>query len=270
MRGSLVASVVISATALVGMSSGVRAADIPAKGVAPVAYSAFAPHSGWYAYVGASIPLTRPTDSLKEEGCVFLCGGSSKLGADDAAGVIFGAGYRWNQHFRTDLRIGHGWAAVSGTTTRLPPAIGAGAVPIVVPDTGQTTGNISGWGGGLNFYWDLRPTMGAWLGNFEPFVGVGVGYARVAFSNFTYASPAVGTFVWPNVVDSAFGYTLTAGTGYRLTRNWVIDVAYIWRDFGTFKSQAISPSALGAAAPPTVFSGDLSGHAVDVGVRYEF
>jgi opacity protein-like surface antigen len=269
MRWAFVASVAIAsaATALVGISSGVQAADMPAKGpaVAPVSYSAFAPNTGWYGYIGTSIPLDRSTNSLKEDGCVFFCNpAGSKLGADDAAGVIFGAGYRWNQHFRTDLRIGHGWAAVSGSTTRLAPAPGA-------PETGQTTGNISGWGGGLNLYWDLKPTLGPWLGNFEPFVGAGVGYARVTFSNMTFAGPVTGVWIFPNVTDSAFGYTLTAGTGYRLTRNWVIDVAYIWRDFGTFKSQPTRPSNLFAGVPgTTTFSGDLSGHAVDVGVRYEF
>lgn len=262
MRWSIVASAVVTATAIVSAtgSSSLFAADIPTKAAGP-AYSAFAPNTGWYAYVGTSAPLTRPTNSLKEDGCTFICGGESKLGADNAWGAISGIGYRFNPYFRMDFRLGYGWAAVSGTTNRRAPAPGA-------PDVGQTTGDVSGWGSGLNFYLDLKPFWGAWLGNFEPYIGAGVGYARVTFSNMVFNSQTGGSTTWPNVTDSAFGYTLTAGTAYRLNRNWLFDVAYIWRDFGKFASGAISPT--NKVQPASNFSGDLSGHAIDVGFRYEF
>jgi len=274
MYRSSVVRVAISVTvvASLGVFGHAQAADMPAKAQrAPGSYSVFSPNTGWYGYVGTSIPITKPGNDLNEDSCVYLCGPSPEIEADTAYGAIFGAGYRFNPYFRVDFRLGYGWAAVSGTATRLAPSlVGIG----FLPDSGTITGNVSGWGTGLNFYLDLKPFWGPWLGNFEPYIGVGVGWARVTFSSYVFSSPKSGITNWPNITDSSFGYTLTAGTAYRINRHWLFDVAYIWRDFGTFESGTIAPTSSSLLpAPPyptTSFSGSLSGHAIDLGVRYEF
>lgn len=135
-----------------------------------------------------------------------------------------------------------------------------------------------------NGYYDL-PKMG----KFEPYVGAGVGVSRIAWAQEVDAITCVPTdpSVFPEAcvvpglqqpidgeivtfggqkstgVDYLFSYALTAGTGYRVSDNLIIDAHYRYLSSGP---DDIDYSTSGAAH---FGSGGFGVHQVRMGLRYE-
>lgn len=258
-RFTVTAAFVIAVMSI-GWGGYARAADMAAKTPpTPVPYS-----GSWYGYGGTSIPITDEPNKLTDSGCVYITACSTTMHADSAWGAIGGIGYRFSPYWRVDLRGGYGEAEVSAKNVA-GHALGVAA-------TGNLSGDVSGGAVAVTGYLDFKPFFApGTLGNFEPYVGVGVGVARASFTNYTFASTGgVGvTLVWPNVNATALGWVTTVGTGYRFARDWLIDVGYIYRDYGRFKSGQIVPGGI-VGLPASSFSANLSGSAIDLGVRYEF
>jgi opacity protein-like surface antigen len=240
-----------------------QAADLAAKVTPPPVVQQW---TGWYAITGSSFPLGRDPNSLTESGCVYLCG-KVDLGIDTGYSLFAGAGYRFSPSWRADLQFQYGSAQVSNNNVvgHLPAAGFTGL--------GQLHGTIGGTTVALDGYYDFAPLFApGTLGNFEPYVGAGVLYTSAAATNITWASSTgIGvTATFPNTTATSFGWQAIAGTAYRLTRNWLVDVAYIYRDYGRFHSGNITPSGLPAAAPTSSFTAAAQGSGMNVAVRYEF
>ncbi len=73
----------------------------------------------------------------------------------------------------------------------------------------------------LNGYYDF-PNSSA----FTPFIGAGIGYARVELNDFVMASDQLGSYD-----DSVFAYQVGAGVGYAVSEKIVLD--YKYRYFAT-------------------------------------
>ncbi len=259
-RKIVVASVAI---ACVSFLVPAKAADVAVK-AAPVPY---ATPTGWYAISGASFPLGKDPSTLSENGCVYLCT-SVDLGVDSGYSAFAGGGYRFSPYWRADIQIQYATASVSNDN------VTGMLVPFGFAGPGTLHGRFTATTVALNGYFDIAPLFapGA-LGNFEPYVGAGVLFSHATAKDFKWVSTGgLGvTATFPNITDNAWGWQIIAGTAYRLTRNWLVDVAYIYRDYGKFESGNIAPGGLPVApAPLSIFNTKASGSGMNVAVRYEF
>ena len=245
-----------------------RAADLPSKApvrAAPIPYDI---PTGWYAITGASFPLGKAPSKMSENGCVYLCT-TVNLNVDSGYSMFAGAGYRFSPFWRADIQIQYASAEVSNkNVTGTLPAFGFNG-------SGNLHGRLNATTVATNGYFDIAPLFGPRaLGNFEPYVGAGVLYTHAAATDFTWVSTtgAAVTASFPSITDTAWGWQVTAGTAYRLNRNWLVDVAYIYRDYGKFQSGNIAPGGLpgGASAPLSSFSTKSAGSGMSAAVRYEF
>ncbi|MFN3513080.1 MAG: outer membrane protein [Phenylobacterium sp.] len=112
-------------------------------------------------------------------------------------------------------------------------------------------GDVSGSAGGdaqilagfANAYYDFNPG-----GQWRPFVGAGLGFGQVKVD-----SPLI------DDEDTGFAYQLKAGVGYRFDERLTGEVAY--------RYLGVTDIELGSG--PTKIDGDVSTHAVTVGLRYQ-
>jgi outer membrane protein OmpA-like peptidoglycan-associated protein len=113
-------------------------------------------------------------------------------------------------------------------------------------------GDIHAWTGMLNGYYDFNRG-----GGIEPYVGVGVGSARLNASAFE--GP-----VSPRVDDdvAALAYQGMAGIAFGLGEQLDIDVGY--------RYLAAPDAGFNGTTPTTKYTGDYVHQAVTVGLRYQF
>ncbi len=83
-----------------------------------------------------------------------------------------------------------------------------------------------------NLYDDFRPES-----NFDPYIGLGIGYANVRFGNFYGYDSATSTQYALDASDSAFAYQAIAGFKVRLNPSVSLDFAYNWFMLGNIKLQ---------------------------------
>ncbi len=251
--------------------------------------------SGWYlrgditaALNGARIQssYSSDTDTTSEE---------SDQNYRDMIGFDIGAGYRFTNNFRADLTLSHFLSGELETTRTADPINCRGYR--IDPGSGSfidtniqncsfydlseyNTFALMGTG-----YLDLNP-----IGNFQPFVGAGVGIARVRWNettNGTICAPlAEGPVVEgcngiggdqpePNKVYKAGGvvaagvdyrlaYSLTAGFAYRLSQNLLLDASYKFTGVG--HTMGI---ASGSTKAQSTAKNGFGLHQINVGFRYE-
>lgn len=134
--------------------------------------------------------------------------------------------------------------------------------------TDEYSASKSEWLFLANAYADL----GTWHG-FTPFVGVGVGGARVTIHDFRdVCTTCVGGGVAFGETNSKwnFAWALHAGVAYRITKSLQFEASYRYLDLGDGESGDLY-TYLGANAivNPMVFK-HLTSHDVRVGFRYNF
>ncbi|HZH28085.1 MAG TPA: outer membrane beta-barrel protein [Azospirillaceae bacterium] len=101
---------------------------------------------------------------------------------------------------------------------------------------------------------------------FTPYVGVGVGVARVGLDVSGAAGATRGEIDGP---DNAFAYQGILGVGYALTRNLTLDLSY--RYFGTAGTDHEGDAVVGGTRVGLDYDTDrLHNHTLMVGVRYAF
>jgi OmpA-OmpF porin, OOP family len=160
----------------------------------------------------------------------------------------------------TDLEFDTGWAGLGtvgygfGNGLRLELELGY-RTNDVDSISGQATanGDANVWSGMLNLLYDI-PTGTS----FTPYIGAGLGYARVKFDG---AGPLNGAAVSVDDSDSVFAYQGILGVAYGLTQN--LKLALDYRYFGTQDPE------FNASNGVTV-DGEYSAHTVLVGLRWEF
>lgn len=70
---------------------------------------------------------------------------------------------------------------------------------------------------------DFRPGT-----KFDPYLGIGIGYAAVHYGNYNGYNPSTGTWSSLSSLDSVFAYQVLAGFKLNLSRSIALDLAYNW------------------------------------------
>lgn len=177
---------------------------------------------------------------------------------DGAPFLAAGLGYRWNRWFRTDVT---GEYRSRSDFTGLDIANAAGTL---IPD--NYTAQKSEWLAMFNGYIDL----GTWHG-ITPFVGAGVGAARITIHDFTDVGPTVASVAFGgDHSEWNFAWALHAGLGMEITDALTLELAYRYLDMGDAESgDLVTYTGINAIDNPMIFK-DITAHDLKLGVRYTF
>ncbi len=172
-------------------------------------------------------------------------------------------GYSFADHFRTDLEFSHRRAGNSGGFTEnvqafVPCGEFAGD-PCLDP---ATRGRVSAQSVMANAYYDFMTE-----GRFRPYLGAGVGVARVDMNIVTTATlNDAGTEDF-SLVDgdkTSFAWQVAAGTGFVLSEGLLLTVGYRYFQGG-------SPSIPGHARfTPFALKDTFESHSLEAGLRVRF
>jgi opacity protein-like surface antigen len=220
----------------------------------------------------------------------------------DALNVGVGVGYRINDMFRADAGIDHIFDSSFGSTQLVAPTgpclgigeyvdTGTGVIymgPYAITnclreDKASYTANIAM----ANLYADLATISG-----FTPFLGAGLGMARISWTEETNsitcvpvdptlhregcvaggtaAQPALNSiYTEPGIVNNGtdwrVAFSLTAGVAYQLTKNVIVDTSYKFTSVGGGTGSIPYGSTPGSSMAEDGFGL----HQVKMGLRYE-
>ena len=256
----------LAAGAATLISSMAFAADMPIAAPPPM-YAPPAPPAdfgGWYLRgdVGMTNQSAKRIDSATAQAFPTQTVG---LGFDSSPLFDLGVGYRFNNWFRTDL-IGQyrGKANLHGSDN-----VTLGAADF---EANNYSGSKSEWVVMANAYVDL----GTWW-CITPFIGAGVGGARVSINGFTDAGIAnngggalPGLAYADNVSKWNLAWAVHAGLAYKVTPNFTVELAYRYLDMGdgltgdlrTFDGSGVN------TINPTTFK-NITSHDLKLGVRWD-
>jgi len=190
---------------------------------------------------------------------------SQKLSFNTAGIFGLGAGYRFNNWFRADVTGEYRGNSQFHGTDQITYVGGVGT------DTYRAT--KSEWVVLANGYVDL----GTWWG-VTPFVGAGVGGARVSIANFTdhgistplLPGPALTSLTFgDNVAKWNFAWALHAGVAYRVTPNFTVELAYRYLDMGNGLTGDLRTfDGTNDTVNPTTFK-NITSHDMKLGLRWD-
>jgi opacity protein-like surface antigen len=251
----------IAAGAASLMSTAVLAADLP---LAPPPYipPPVEDFGGWYLRgdIGFSNQKVNHLSNALEANLLT----QSQKADFNSAGIFgLGAGYRFNNWFRADVT---GEYRASSTLN--------GYEVNTFDDAGtlrsgfnKYTGNKSEWLVMANAYADL----GTWW-CVTPFIGAGVGAARVTMANYTDVGQVSGIGPSSAYADSAskwnFAWAVHAGLAYQINPSLTLELAYRYLDMGDgITGDVITYTGTNNINNPTTFK-NLTSHDLKLGVRW--
>jgi opacity protein-like surface antigen len=188
---------------------------------------------------------------------------SQNLGFNTAGIFGLGAGYKFNNWLRADLT-----GEYRGNSQFF------GKDVLTFPggfNTDTYHATKSEWVVLANAYVDL----GTWW-CMTPFIGAGVGGARVSINNFTDQSitnaglgAQPGLAFGDNVSKWNFAWALHAGVAYKVTPNFTVELAYRYLDMGDGLTGDLRTfDGVNAINNPTTFKG-ITSHDLKLGVRWD-
>lgn len=251
----------IAAGAASLMSTAALAADLPPPPMyVPPPVEDF---GGWYLRgdIGISNQRVKRLDNALD---ATLISQRQTLGFDSAGIFGLGAGYRFNNWFRADV-TGEYRAGATFSGLDLNTFSNAGVLSYGADNYRAIK---SEWLFMGNVYADL----GTWW-CITPFVGVGVGGARVTIANFTdqgLAGPGLGPS--SAYADTAskwnFAWAVHAGLAYQINPSMTMELAYRYLDMGDGITGDIRPfDGPGAINNPMTFK-HITSHDLKLGVRW--
>ena len=181
----------------------------------------------------------------------------------NTAGIFgLGVGYKVNNWFRADVTGEYRGNSQFHGTDRITYLGGVGI------DTYNATKNE--WVVLANAYIDL----GTWW-CITPFIGAGVGGARVSIANFTdqgilSGGPPVASLAFgDNVAKWNFAWALHAGVAYKVTPNFTVELAYRYLDMGNGLTGDLHTfDGTNGIVNPTTFK-SITSHDLKLGVRWD-
>ncbi|WP_083841351.1 outer membrane beta-barrel protein [Bradyrhizobium sp. STM 3843] len=242
------------------------AADMP---IAPPPVYAPPPadFGGWYlrGEIGFSNQRTSNVHYTRESAYTPMTS-FSQTTAFDTAGIFgVGVGYRFNNWFRADVTGQYrGNSNFKGTDRFTATAFGT-------PYSGidNYSASKSEWLVLANAYVDL----GTWW-CITPFIGAGVGGARVTISNFT--DTGINSFTGvpsfasaPSASKWNFAWAAHAGVAYQVNTNLVLELAYSYVDMGEGRT-GILTAYDGTTTGNYYKFKDITSHDLKLGVRWNF
>jgi opacity protein-like surface antigen len=183
------------------------------------------------------------------------------MGFDASPLFGLGIGYYFNDWLRFDLTGEYRSKANFHGTQVI--TSGGGTI------TDEYSGSKSEWLFLLNGYVDL----GTWNG-FTPFVGAGVGMSRNTISSFRDVCTVCGTTGSVAFGDDQskwnFAWALHAGVGYKVSKNFTIELAYRYVDLGNAQSGDLYDYfGTNNINNPMEFN-HLTSHDIKLGLRFNF
>lgn len=133
---------------------------------------------------------------------------------DNSWAIGAGVGYKW-EWLRTDLTVDYGFKTKFTSDS-----------PLASSDITAKVDNVTG-------LWNAYGDLGTWWG-FTPYIGGGIGFARLQVSDFHVKSSGVSTAPSNDVWNFAWAYM--AGISYKVTGNYLIDVGYRHINMGDIDS----------------------------------
>jgi outer membrane protein OmpA-like peptidoglycan-associated protein len=163
-------------------------------------------------------------------------GASNDVDFDLGYGLLAKLGYGFMDNFRTELELGYRSNDIDSTS-----AAGVNA-----------SGDVNAWTAFVNGYYDFMPKS-----QFNPFVGLGLGMARV---NVDSARVNATRVIDDN--DTVAAYQGIVGASYALADNWLLTADY--RYTASFSDLDLRSTT------GTKVEADWSNHAVMLGLTYRF
>ncbi len=183
---------------------------------------------------------------------------------DDAYNVGIGAGFRFNEYFRTDLTLDY--ESPAGFEGRLfcpgPVSGSCGASGVDLDGDGTNDGysteraDITAWSALANAYVDLGTYAGL-----TPYVGAGAGLSYLTTSDVRTA----GGSTYNGDGKFNFAWALMAGASYAVDQQVSIDVGYRYINLGDAQSGVIVASD---TTTTRINYNDIDAHEIRVGLRY--
>jgi opacity protein-like surface antigen len=175
------------------------------------------------------------------------------------AGIFgLGVGYKVNNWFRAD---------VTGEYRGNSQFFGTDHLTYAGPSFGTNTYNAtkSEWVVLGNAYVDL----GTWW-CVTPFIGAGVGGARVAINNFTDTNtPTAGVAFGDSHSKWNLAWAVHAGVAYKVTPNFTVELAYRYLDMGDGLTGDLRRfDGINDVVNPTTFK-NITSHDLKLGVRWD-
>ena len=247
------------------VTSAARAADYSPPPQPPIVYQqpqteCCAAIDNWYlrGFVGVGMTGKSTLDVSPLPADTFIA--SNSMG--DSIFLGGAVGYNWNNWLRFDFSAEYRAKARIDALIYSQPG---GSGPVAVD---QYQGDLKSWVFLANAFVDL----GTW-NCFTPFVGVGIGGAYNMVTNFTDITPNVAAF---GSDGSAFGlgrntsnwnlaWALYAGVGYKVTKNFNIDLTYRYLNYGTAKETV---DCFGATGCNDFTFKKLQSHDIMIGLRW--
>jgi opacity protein-like surface antigen len=243
------------ATALALAPAAARGADLP---VPPPMFSApiVEEYGAWYLRgdIGITNQQVKKLDSPAFTPAVTVL----EKGFESAGLFGLGIGYQYNSWLRFDVTGEYrANATFHGLDTFPNPPVTA---------TNQYTGVKSEWLFLANAFLDL----GTWH-SVTPFVGAGIGFDRLTIGNFTDS----------NIQNAALGFStdnskwnfawaLHAGLAYKVTPNFIVELAYRYVDLGNGATHdLLAPDGSNPSFNPILFK-HVTSNDLKLGVRWMF
>lgn len=99
-------------------------------------------------------------------------------------------------------------------------------------------------------------------GKLVPYVGGGIGVARLTTRNVDFINPDGSTGSWTGASTWNLAWALTAGVGFEVAPNVVIDANYRYVHLG----DAMAMTSLGGGTP--ILYENIAAHEIRVGIRF--
>ena len=233
-----------------------------------LAAPALASAQGWYgsltgAYsLDGGVDFDAPANPTGPGASPYMIGNGAK--GDGGWGGAAALGYAFQNGFRVEGELANGFADFKDD------------------GVASTLGAAQTWTAMVNGLYDFNRD-----GKIQPFVGAGIGAARVKAKAYSYDRGVTGaaaalsraSAVEVNDSDTAFAWQLIAGLGLKLTDQLTADLSYKWLNVpdlsfegtGRYRTNALGASATQALTVDGSIGESMgSGGIVGVGLRYAF
>jgi opacity protein-like surface antigen len=259
----------LAAGAATLISSVAFAADMPIAAPPPMyAPAPPADFGGWYLRGDIGFSNQRVDRVLDTNAAAYNNVNVSQTGSFSSAGIFdLGAGYRFNNWFRADVT---GQYRGKSTFTGLDVVRGVG------PATGFAgTNSYTATKQELLFLANAYVDLGTWW-CITPFIGAGVGTARVTVGDFTDSGDSTNGVTQSRSLNYAgaaskwnFAWAAHAGLAYKVNPSLTLELAYSYVDMGSgLTGASYSFDGVTNTTHAAFQFKDITSHDVKLGVRW--
>ena len=207
----------------------------------------------WGVAVAAMIVMVPAAASAENLYTAFRVGPSFTQDSLDGA-----FGFEDTTQYKTGVALGVALGVVLPLGFRAEGEFGFVHIPVKTEGGVDEGGFINNYLLMANAYYDLKLSA---LGPFKPYVGFGLGVARVNIMQDIFRE-SVNHNVHVNTPRTSFAYQARAGIAYEVTRSWDLTAGYryVHIDSGQYQRFGIDVGNVGA----------LNNHSLELGVAFKF